>query len=114
MTRGLKDNAEVACCASGSQWWKPNSGAVRAERDRLAAQVERLRVDNQRLQTRVGELAAQVEELRRAGKRQAAPLSKNTPTPLPQTAGPQGGRGLRPARATARPPSPTGSTGRSP
>lgn len=38
---------------------------VRAERDRLAAWVERLRVDNQRLQT-VGALAAQVEQLRRA------------------------------------------------
>jgi transposase len=65
--------------------------AVRAERDRLAGEVEQLRVDNQRLQTRVGELAAQVEELRRAGKRQAAPFSKNTPTPYPRRPGRKAG-----------------------
>jgi hypothetical protein len=68
--------------------------AVRAERDRLAGEVERLWVDNQRLQIRVGELAAQVEELRRAGKRQAAPFSKNTPPPTPD------GRAARRARPT--------------
>jgi hypothetical protein len=38
-------------------------------------------VDNQRLQTRLGELAAQVEQLRRAAKQQAAPFSKNSRLP---------------------------------
>lgn len=49
---------------------------ARATHDQLAAEVERLRVDNQRLRTRVDELIAQVEQLRRASKRQAAPFSK--------------------------------------
>ena len=49
---------------------------ARATHDQLAAEVERLRVDNQRLRTRVDELTAQVEQLRRASKRQAAPFSK--------------------------------------
>jgi chromosome segregation ATPase len=40
--------------------------AARATRDQLAAEFERLRVDNQRLRARVGELAAQVEQLRPA------------------------------------------------
>ena len=44
---------------------------VRAERDQLAGQVERLEVGNQQLRARIGELAWQVEELRRAGRRQA-------------------------------------------
>ncbi len=61
--------------------------AVRAERDRLAGAVERLTVENQRLSDRVGELVARVEELRRAGKRQAAPFSKDRPVPNPRRAG---------------------------
>jgi hypothetical protein len=64
-------------CASGSPYWRPILGDA-AERDRLVAEVERLRVDNQRLQTRLGELAAQVKQLRRASKRQAAPFSKSS------------------------------------
>ena len=54
--------------------------AVRAERDRLAGEV-------QRLQARVDALVAQVEELRRAGKRQAAPFSKERPNPHPRRPG---------------------------
>ena len=61
--------------------------AVRAERDRLAGQVEWLASENQRLQTRVRELVAQVEELRRVGKRQAAPFSKDRPSPHPRRPG---------------------------
>ena len=76
--------------------------AVRAERDQLAGQVERLAGENQRLQTRVGELLAQVEELRRVGKRQAAPFSKDRPNPHPRRPGRKPGqaygrRGRRPA-----------------
>jgi transposase len=48
---------------------------ARATHDQLAAEVERLRMDNQRLRTRVDELTAQVEQLRRASKRRAAPFS---------------------------------------
>jgi transposase len=60
---------------------------VRAERDRLAGEVERLTDENQRLKARVGELLARVEALRRAGKRQAAPFSKDQPTPNPRRPG---------------------------
>jgi hypothetical protein len=57
--------------------------AVRAARDQLAGQVERLSGETRRLQARVRELEAKVEELRRAGKRQAAPFSKDRPSPTP-------------------------------
>ena len=65
--------------------------AVTAERDRLAGEVERLRADNQRLVARVGVLVARVEELRRAGKRQAAPFSKDRPAPHPRRPGRKAG-----------------------
>lgn len=73
---------------------------VRAERDQLAGQVERLEVGSQQLRARIGELAWQVEELRRAGRRQAAPLSRIGPTPA-QAAGSQGGGCLWQAGAPA-------------
>ncbi len=72
--------AEADCQAATCQ-------AVRAERDQLAGEVERLRADNQQLKVRVGELAVQVEQLRRAGKRQAAPFSKDRPSPHPRRPG---------------------------
>ena len=65
--------------------------AVRAERDRLVGQVERLTGENQRLQSRVRDLVARVEELRRAGKRQAAPFSKDRPSPNPRRPGRKAG-----------------------
>ena len=61
--------------------------AVRVERDRLVGEVERLSADNQGLKARVRDLVAKVEELRRAGKRQAAPFSKDRPTPNPRRPG---------------------------
>jgi transposase len=64
---------------------------VRAERDQLAGQVERLEVGNQQLRARIGELAWQVEELRRAGRRQAAPFSKDRPNPSPRRPGRKAG-----------------------
>ena len=91
MTSALKDNAEVAVLRERVAMVEAQFRAVRAEHDRLVAEVERVRVDNQRLQTRVGELAAQVEQLRRASKRQAAPFSKNTPTPNPRRPGRKAG-----------------------
>lgn len=60
---------------------------ARATRDQLAAEVERLRLDNQRLRTRVDELTAQVEQLRRASKRQAAPFSKGMAVSHPRRPG---------------------------
>jgi transposase len=75
--------------------------AVRAERDQLAGQVERLTGETRRLQARVRELEAKVEELRRAGKRQAAPFSRDRPSPHPGRPGRKPGaaygqRGRRP------------------
>jgi hypothetical protein len=64
---------------------------VRAERDQLAGQVERLEVGNQQLRARIGELAWQVEELRRAGRRQAAPFSKDRSNPSPRRPGRKAG-----------------------
>jgi transposase len=64
---------------------------AQAERDQLASELERLLREHQRLQTRVGELVAQVEELRRASKRQAAPFSKATTTANPNRPGRKAG-----------------------
>jgi hypothetical protein len=64
---------------------------VRAERDQLAGQVERLEVGSQQLRARIGELAWQVEELRRAGTRQAAPFSNDRPNPSPRRPGRKAG-----------------------
>ena len=68
-------------------WLRERVVVVEAERDRLGGEVERLTAENQRLRARVGELVGQVEELRRAGKRQAAPFSKNRPAPHPRRPG---------------------------
>jgi transposase len=64
---------------------------AQAERDQLASELERLLREHQRLQTRVGELVAQVQELRRASKRQAAPFSKATTTANPNRPGRKAG-----------------------
>jgi transposase len=50
-----------------------------------------LRVENARLQAEVERLRGQVEELRRAGKRQAAPFSKGKPKPNPGRSGRRSG-----------------------
>jgi hypothetical protein len=84
VTSALNDDAEVVALRERVAVVEAQFRAVRAERDRLAAEAERLR-------TRVGELVAQVEQLRRAAKRQAAPFSKNTPTPNPGRPGRKAG-----------------------
>jgi cell division protein FtsB len=56
-----------------------NAG-LRAAHTDLQAEIEQLRQDNQRL-------LARVEELERAGKRQAAPFSRDTPKPDPKRPG---------------------------
>src|SRR6266508_6568801 len=78
-------------------------GRLERENAALHAEVDRLQRANQQLQTRVRKLTGQVEELRRAAKRQAAPFSTTRPRPIP------GGRGASPARPTASAPA-----GRSP
>jgi Transposase IS66 family len=55
-------------------------GRLEREKAALREQVDRLRQVNQQLQTRVRKLTGQVEELRRAAKRQAAPFSKESPS----------------------------------
>src|SRR5919201_379258 len=62
-------------------------GRLERENAALRGQVERLQHANQQLQGRVRKLTGQVEELRRAAKRQAAPFSNNTPTPRPRRPG---------------------------
>jgi transposase len=62
-------------------------GRLEGESATLREQVDRLQRANQQLQTRVRKLTGQVEELRRAAKRQATPFSKNTPTPDPRRPG---------------------------
>jgi transposase len=59
----------------------------------LRAEVDRLARENQRLQARVAELTAQVEQLRRAAKRQAAPFSKDAPARKPRRPGRKAGTG---------------------
>jgi transposase len=55
-------------------------GQLRSEVERLTHQNDRLRQENQRLE-------AELEQTRRAAKRQAAPFSKGPPKPLPKTPG---------------------------
>jgi hypothetical protein len=60
---------------------------------RLQAEVDRLTAENQRRQARVAELTCQVEELRRAARRQAAPFSKERPAANPRRPGRKPGAG---------------------
>ncbi len=59
---------------------RTENAQLRGENAALRTEIEQLRRDNQRL-------LARVEELERAGKRQAAPFSRNTPTPNPKRPG---------------------------
>jgi transposase len=83
---------------------------LEAERERLEAERERLRVENEqlraereRLQEVNQRLRGEVEALRRAAKRQAAPFSKGDPTPNPKRAGRKPGAAYG-TRAHRRPP----------
>jgi transposase len=55
------------------------SSSLLAENERLTDDVARLARENERLRARVGKLEGQLEEARRAGKRQAAPFSRGEP-----------------------------------
>ena len=54
-------------------------GRLERENAALRGQVDQLQHANQQLQARVRKLTGQVEQLRRAAKRQAAPSSNATP-----------------------------------
>src|SRR5215207_7412929 len=73
---------------------RPSYQEVVAERDALAAQVEQLRA-------RIAELERLVEEVRRQGKRQAAPFSKGKQPPSGKRPGRRSGKdyGTRGGRA---------------
>ncbi len=66
---------------------RAQNAELRAHNARLRAENERLRSENERLETRVRTLTAEVEELRRAAKRQAAPFSKGKPKASPRRPG---------------------------
>jgi TolA-binding protein len=64
---------------------------LEAERERLRGENGRLRAEGERLRETNERLRAEVEALRRAGKRQAAPFSRDDPTPDPKRAGRKSG-----------------------
>jgi len=94
---GANSGVELELAALGGRVTMVEAELVTAQatHDQLAAEVERLRVDNQRLRTRVDELTAQVEQLRRASKRQAAPFSKGMVVLHPRRPGRKPGMAYR-------------------
>jgi transposase len=61
--------------------------ALRTENAQLRGEHAALRTENEQLRRDKQRLLARVEELERAGKRQAAPFSRNTPAPDPKRPG---------------------------
>jgi hypothetical protein len=57
--------------------------ALSAENEQLWDEVVRLTGENERFRARIGKLEGQLEEARRAGKRQAAPFSRGEPKSAP-------------------------------
>jgi transposase len=76
---------------------------LEAERERLREENERLRAERERLREANQRLRGEVEALRRAAKRQAAPFSRDDPTPNPRRAGRKPGAAYG-TRAHRRPP----------
>jgi transposase len=62
-----------------------------AENGQLWGETVRLAAENERLQARVGKLEGQLEEARRAGKRQAAPFSRGESKQRPRRSGRRSG-----------------------
>jgi transposase len=87
MMRGLEDDQGGLLAGEAAQleWLAGDNALLRAEVDRLTG-------ENRRLQARVAELTCQVEQLRRAAKRQAAPFSKDRPARNPRRPGRKPGR----------------------
>ena len=65
--------------------------ALEAENEGLWGEVSRLLGDNERLRARVGKLERELEEARRAAKRQAAPFSRGDPSVSPRRPGRRAG-----------------------
>jgi transposase len=86
MAKGLRDRRGYPRVGGTGRLYQ-QLGRLERENAELHEQVEGLQRVNQQLQGRVRKLAAQVEELRRAAKRQAAPFSKNTPATHPRRPG---------------------------
>lgn len=63
----------------GLAWLLASSSSLLAENEQLIGEVAPLAGENERLRARVGKLEGQLEEARRAGKRQAAPFSRGEP-----------------------------------
>jgi transposase len=82
-------------CSRSSRWVSARRAAwcavLVAENERLWGEVERVSAENERLRSRVGKLAGQLEEARRAGKRQAAPFSRGEPKQAPGRPGRRSG-----------------------
>jgi transposase len=76
---------------------------LEAERERLGVENERLRAERERLREVNQRLRGEVEALRRAAKRQAAPFSKDAPVPNPKRPGRKPGAAYG-TRAHRRPP----------
>jgi transposase len=99
MARGLRDRRGYPRVGGTGRLYQ-QLGRLERENAALHAEVDRLQRANQQLQTRVRKLTGQVEELRRAAKRQAAPFSNNTPAAQPRRPGrkPGAAYGLRARR----------------
>jgi hypothetical protein len=69
----------------------------------LLAELARLRAENERLQARLTAALAEIERLKRSGKRQTTPFSKGTRQPQPQKPGRKPGQGLFARRAAPAP-----------
>src|SRR5262245_12932260 len=77
---------------------------LRAQLERLRLDNERLRLDNERLQRELAQAKAELDETRRASKRQAAPFAKGAAKAQPKTPGRK--RGVTHGRHGHRPPPP--------
>jgi transposase len=86
MASGLRDRRGYPRVGGTGRLYQ-QLGRLERENAALHAEVDRLQRANQQLQTRVRKLTAQVEALRRAAKRQAAPFSKDTLVPHPTRPG---------------------------
>jgi regulator of replication initiation timing len=74
--------------------------ALREANTQLRDENVALRTENGCLRERVEQLLARVRELERAGKRQAAPFSRNDPKPDPKRPGRKPGADYEGARVT--------------
>lgn len=72
-------------------WWAARCEALAVENEQLWGEAVRLTGENERLRARVGKLEGQLEEARRAGKRQAAPFSRGEPKQRPRRPGRRSG-----------------------